>query len=167
MSPLILGEWRDSGLGKELVIVKKGGIDEVVRNGHFLVGIEDGKPNEPGGGEGLSSSGEVGNLKRVDTKLRELGTENKPDNEKNYSSDDEYDDDSSNKGSKKREASIVMGRIVGVGVLGRIGIRGSSVGISLTLRVRIGGGRWATVGVSRVASDGAGGVGHERSGSEN
>lgn len=101
MSLLLLGEWRDSGVGKELVIVKKGGIDKVVRNGHFLVRIEDGKTNEPRGGEGLSSSGEVGNLKRVDTKLRELGTENKPDNEKNNSSDDEDDDNSSNKGSKK------------------------------------------------------------------
>lgn len=59
-----------------------------------------------------------------------------------------------------------MGRIVGVGVLGRIGIRRSSVGISLSLRVRIGGRRWSAVGVGRVASDGAGGVSHERSESE-
>lgn len=162
MSPLILGEWRDWGLGKELVIVKNGGFDEVVRDGHLLVGIEDGKTNEPGGGEGLRSGGEVGNLKRVDAKLRELRAENEPDNEKNDGGDDEDDDDSGNNGSKKGEASILMGRIVGVSVVGRIGVRRSSVGVGLAMRLRIGG-RGAAVGVSRVAGDRSGGVCHGRS----
>ena len=52
-----------------------------------------------------------------------------------------------------------MGRIVGVGVVGGIGIRRSSVGIGLALRLRIGRRRPA-VGVSRIASDGSRGICH-------
>ena len=159
MGSLILNEWRDSGFGKDLILVENGGVDKVVRDTHLLVRIEDGKTNEPGGGEGLRGSGEVGYLKGIDAKLRELRAENEPDNEKNDGGDDEDDNDSSNNSSKKGDTSIVMGRIVGVGVVRGIGIRRSSIGISLTVRLRIGGRRVA-VGVSRIAGDGSGRICH-------
>lgn len=159
MSPLSLNERRDSGLSKELVLVENSGVDEIVRDGHLLVGIDDGKTDEPGGGKGLRGGGEVGYLKGDDAKLRKLRAENEPDNEKNDGGDDEDDDDSGNNSSKKGETSILMSRIVGVGVLGGIGIRRSRVGICLAVGLRIGR-RWSAVGVGRVAGDGSGRVCH-------
>lgn len=72
-------------------------MDAVVRNGHLLVGVGDGKPNVTGaglggGGVGGVRQGEVGECERLYAEVRKCGVEGEMEDENDEANDDARDE---------------------------------------------------------------------------